>query len=102
LHDQIVAFGKTPEGRDYLVMVVTTGLMGNLKVGGVSYLGVMPAQSGLSEAEVAAVLSFLASDRGKMTGDAAITAADVSAIRASHPQKSPQITRSLRPAYPES
>jgi len=101
LHDQIVAFGKTPEGRDYLVMVVTTGLMGNLKVGGVSYLGVMPAQSGLSEAEVAAVLSFLASDRGKMTGDAAITAADVSAIRASHPQKSPQITRSLRPDYPE-
>jgi len=102
LHDQIVAFGKTPEGRDYLVMVVTTGLMGDLKVGGVSYRGVMPAQSGLSEAEVAAVLSFLASDRGRMPGDAAITAADVTAIRASHPQKSAQATRALRPAYPES
>src|SRR5258708_4978419 len=65
LHEQIVAFAKTPEGRDYLVMVVTTGLMGELKVGGVTYSGVMPAQSGLSDEEIAAVLGFLASDRGK-------------------------------------
>ncbi|HXA36753.1 MAG TPA: c-type cytochrome, partial [Steroidobacteraceae bacterium] len=49
LHEQVVAFAKIPQGRDYLVMVVTTGLMGPLKVGGVSYNGVMPAQSGLSE-----------------------------------------------------
>ena len=66
LHEQIVAFAKTPEGRDYLVMVVTTGLMGELKVGGAAYNGVMPAQSGLSEEEIAAVLGYLASDRGKM------------------------------------
>src|SRR5882724_8762307 len=45
LHEQIAAFAKTPEGRDYLVMVVTTGLMGDLNVAGVSYRGViMPAQ----------------------------------------------------------
>ncbi len=102
LHEQIVAFGKVPEGRDYLVMVVTTGLMGDLKVAGVSYRGVMPAQSMLSEAEVAAVLSYLASDRGKLSGAPAINAADVTAIRARYPQKSAQNTRALRPSYPES
>lgn len=107
LHEQIVAFGKTPEGRDYLVMVVTTGLMGDLKVGGITYRGVMPAQSGLSEAEVAAVLSYLAGDRGRTAGgpaagDPAITAADVIAARARHPEKSSQATRALRPMFSES
>jgi mono/diheme cytochrome c family protein len=102
LHEQIVAFGKTPEGRDYLVMVVTTGLMGDLKLGGISYRGVMPAQSGLSEAEVAAVLSYLAGDRGKIAGAPVITAADVTRARADHPERSPQSTRALRPAYPDS
>jgi len=102
LHEQIVAFGKTPEGRDYLVMVVTTGLMGDIKVGGNSYRGVMPAQSVLTETEVAAVLSYLGSDRGKIVGEPEFTAADVVAIRARHPEKSAQNTRALRPPYPES
>lgn len=90
LHEQIVAFGKMPEGRDYLVMVVTTGLMGGLKVGGVNYNGVMPAQSGLSEAEVAAVLSYLSGSP--------IAAGDVTDARSRHPDKSAQATRALRPA----
>ena len=99
LHDQVVAFAKMPQGRDYLVMVVTTGLMGGLKVAGVSYNGVMPAQSGLSEADVAAVLSYLASELGKNTSAAAaVSAADVSGARARHPDQSAQATRALRPA----
>ena len=102
LHEQVVAFGKTAEGRDYLIMVVTTGLMGDLKVGGTPYRGVMPAQSGLSEADVAAVLSYLAADRGRTAGEPAISAADVIAARARHPEKSAQSTRALRPAYPDS
>jgi mono/diheme cytochrome c family protein len=98
LHDQVVAFAKTPEGRDYLVMVVTTGLMGSLNVAGVNYNGVMPAQSGLSEAQIAAVLSYLASGLGKDDADpAALSAADVSAARTRHPDKSAQATRALRP-----
>ncbi len=98
LHEQIVAFAKIPQGRDYLVMVVTTGLMGALKVAGVSYNGVMPAQSGLSEAEVAAVLNYLAGDLGKNDlGASALSAADVSDARARHPDKSAQATRALRP-----
>ena len=100
LHEQVVAFAKTPDGRDYLVMVVTTGLMGDLNVAGVSYKGVMPAQSGLSEAEVAAVISFLASDRGKNASTPPVSAADVTAARERHPDKSPLATRALRPAPP--
>lgn len=98
LHEQVVAFAKTPEGRDYLVMVVTTGLMGELKVAGVTYRGVMPAQSALSEEEVAAVLSYLASDRGKDASAAVLSAADVAAVRARHPDRSAQATYALRPA----
>ncbi len=99
LHEQVVAFAKAAPGRDYLIMVVTTGLMGALKVGGVGYNGVMPAQSGLSEAEVAAVLNYLAGDMGKNDlGPAALSAAEVSEARARHPEKSPQATRALRPA----
>jgi mono/diheme cytochrome c family protein len=100
LHEQIVAFAKTPEGRDYLVMVVTTGLMGELTVGGVSFRGVMPAQSGLSEEEIAAVLGFLASDRGKNAVAPPLAAADVAAARERHPDRSAQATRALRPALP--
>jgi mono/diheme cytochrome c family protein len=97
LHEQIVAFGKTPQGRDYLTMVVTTGLMGELKVAGVTYRGAMPPQSGLTEAEVAAVLSYLASNRGKDAGPPALTAKDVTDARARHPNQSAQATYVLRP-----
>jgi mono/diheme cytochrome c family protein len=98
LHEQVVAFAKIPQGRDYLVMVVTTGLMGNLKLGGVNYNGAMPSQSGLSEAEVAAVLSYLASDLGKNeSGVLALSPAEVVDARARHPDKSAQATRALRP-----
>ena len=100
LHEQIVSFAKTPEGRDYLVMVVTTGLMGDLAVAGVTYRGVMPAQSGLSETDVAAVLSYLASNRGKEGGAALLTADDVVAARARHADRSASATRSLRPSFP--
>ena len=101
LHEQIVAFAKSPEGRDYLVMVVTGGLMGDLTVAGTRYRGVMPAQSGLSEAEVAAVLSYLASDRGKNPAAPVLTAADVAAARSRHSDGSAQGTRALRPAFPD-
>ncbi len=100
LHEQIEGFGKTPEGRDYLVMVVTTGLMGELKVAGVTYRGVMPAQSGLSEAEIAAVLEYLASGRGKNAAAPHLSAADVAAARERHPDRTAQATRALRPATP--
>jgi mono/diheme cytochrome c family protein len=99
LHEQIVDFAKTPAGREYLVMVVTTGLVGELQVGGGTYRGVMPPQSTLSEAEVAAVLNYLASGMGKVkTATAPFSAKSVIEIRARHPDKSAPNTRALRPA----
>jgi mono/diheme cytochrome c family protein len=97
LHEQIVAFGKTAQGRDYLTMVVTTGLMGELKVAGVTYRGAMPPQSGLSEAEVAAVLSYLISNRGKDADAPVLTAKDVTDARARHTTQTAQATYALRP-----
>ena len=99
LHGQILRFSKIPAGRDYLVMVVTTGLFGPLSIEGVSYNGAMPAQGALSEAEVASVLNYLASDLGKNDlGDAAFTADEVARARAQHADRSAQATRALRPA----
>jgi mono/diheme cytochrome c family protein len=90
LREQVVAFANSKEGRDYLIMVVSSGLMGELKVGGVHYNNVMPAQSGLSEADVAAVISYLSG--------APIAAVEVQEARSRHADNSAQNTRTLRPA----
>jgi len=101
LHEQIVGFAKSAAGREYLVMVVTTGLVGELQVGGSTYHGVMPPQSTLSEAEVAAALNYLASGLGKIkSAPTPFSAKEVVEIRARHPDKSAPNTRNLRPAAP--
>jgi mono/diheme cytochrome c family protein len=98
LHEQVMGFAKSEQGRDYLIMVVTSGLMGELKVGGVRYNNVMPAQSGLTEADVAAVLSYLASGLGKSQGAPAVTVTDVKEARARHATNSAPTTHTLRPS----
>jgi len=98
LREQVIGFAKLPAGRDYLVMVVTTGLVGELQVGGNTFRGVMPAQSTLSEPEVAAVLNYLGSGLGKIKLPPPFNAKDVSDVRARHPEKSPQNTHALRPS----
>jgi mono/diheme cytochrome c family protein len=92
LRDQVQAFAKTAEGRDYLVMVVSSGLMGELKVAGVRYNNVMPAQSALSEADVAAVLSYLTKTE--------LSPADVKDARQRHASNTSPTTRTLRPVEP--
>lgn len=49
----------SPAGRRYLALAVVRGVMGPITVDGKPYRGVMPAQSGLSDAEVAAVLNHV-------------------------------------------
>lgn len=46
-------------GRRYIVLAVTRGLMGPITVEGKAYAGVMPAQGGLDDAAVAAVLNHV-------------------------------------------
>lgn len=48
-----------PEGRRYLALAVMKGLAGPITVEGKAYRGIMPAQGGLDDASVAAVLNHV-------------------------------------------
>jgi mono/diheme cytochrome c family protein len=101
LGSQIRAFAAIPAGRDYLVMAVSTGLIGSLSVAGDAYQGAMPPQNMLSEAEVAAVLNYLVAAIGKSrTGTHAFDAAEVAAARARHADVTGPAALALRPALP--
>lgn len=79
-----------PEGRRYVVLAVTRGLMGPLTVEGKAYRGVMPAQAGLDDAAVAAVLNHVGT-RIARTGPAfkAFTPNEVATARTSGAKLSP-------------
>jgi mono/diheme cytochrome c family protein len=53
------AMAAKPAGRRYLVLTITRGLNGPITVEGKPYRGTMPAQSGLDDAAVAAVLNHV-------------------------------------------
>lgn len=55
----IRALAGKPDGRRYLALVVIRGVSGPITVEGKPYRGVMPAQTGLSDADIAAVLNHL-------------------------------------------
>lgn len=98
LKADFAALASGPEGRRYLVLAVTRGLAGPLTIEGKAYRGVMPAQSLLDDAGVAAVLNHVAVAVAGAGGDfrpftaaevaqarpsgAALTAADVAALHA--------------------
>lgn len=47
-------------GRDYLITVVTYGLMGTIQIDGVQYFGVMPGNAGpMSPEDIAAALNYV-------------------------------------------
>lgn len=78
------ALAAKPAGRRYLVLAVTRGLNGPITVEGKPYRGMMPAQSGLDDASVAAVLNHVGTGIAR-TGPAfaPFTAAEVAKARAS-------------------
>ena len=53
------ALAATPAGRRYLALVVIRGVSGPITVGGKPFRGTMPAQGGLNDAQVAAVLTHM-------------------------------------------
>jgi mono/diheme cytochrome c family protein len=88
------ALARTPEGRRYLALTVIRGVSGPITVGGKPFRGTMPAQAGLNDGDVAAVLNhalkgsavkpFLASEiAGFRAGSAALNSAAVGRLRAS-------------------
>lgn len=81
-------------GRDYLVMVVAAGVMGEIYVDGSRLRGVMPAQAGMSDADIAAVLNYAATLKGQAAK--AFTAEEVAAIRARHQGANPTSVHAIR------
>lgn len=84
LRTDIRAFAMKPAGRRYLALVVIKGVSGPIMAEGKAYRGVMPAQAGLNDAQVAAVLSHVLATSAKGTPAAKpFTAAEVAQARAS-------------------
>jgi mono/diheme cytochrome c family protein len=73
---------STPDGRKYLAKVVVHGLSGKISVDGKSILGVMPPYGSLSDADLAATLTYLAGlPSNAKKKPAPFTAAEIKAVR---------------------
>lgn len=59
LKSDVRALAGTVAGRRYLALVVIRGVSGPITVEGKAYRGMMPAQAGLNDAQVAAVLNHV-------------------------------------------
>lgn len=84
LDDHIVDLASTSAGREYLVMVVQSGLVGAIKVHNQEFAGAMPAQgSALRSDQIADVLNFVVEELNERAAGAAadkFTAAEVEAV----------------------
>jgi len=88
-------------GREYLIAVVSYGLMGSINVDGTQYFGVMAGLSGtLSPAELAAALNYLVFELNdaEASGVAAFTADEVEKVQGSVSVKGPAGGGELREA----
>lgn len=101
LQSDVRALAGKPEGRRYLVLAVTRGLAGPLTVEGKTYRGMMPAQSGLDDESVAAVLTHVT---GTIAGGGnavkPFTAAEVKAARESGATLDAAAVARLQPKLP--
>ncbi len=95
---QVQSFARSDRGRLYMVLVLATGLTGKLHVEGRDYQGFMPAQSGLSDAEMAALLNHVVHVVAK--GSTTIRAFDdveVATARARYPKVDAAAVHRMRP-----
>ncbi|MEX6723884.1 c-type cytochrome [Parapedomonas caeni] len=101
LDGHVAALAEAPGGRDYLVMVISAGLTGEMKVGASTYRGFMPAQVGLKDDAAAALLNHVLTGIIKPASKAKpFTAEEVAAIRATHKGKRAADVMKMRPALP--
>lgn len=94
------AVAATPAGRDYLIMAVASGLMGEITVNGTTYRGVMPGQgAAFNDDDLATVLNHVLTsfNGGQLPADwAPLTTAEVAAARARHQGITPREVLGLR------
>ena len=99
IKDRLGSLVKKSAGRDYLVMVINTGLIGNLKVDGASYFNnIMPGQL-LENVETAAVLNYLLEEFNAKTlpkNWKQFTDAEVALIKKRYPNANAQKVYELR------
>jgi cytochrome c553 len=99
LHDA----AQSEAGRAYLILTVTAGVMGPIEVDGKTIRGIMPAQAGLTDADVAAVLnhaSALPGPDGKTPAPVKpFTPNEVASVRAAHPGASPNAVHAARARF---
>lgn len=85
VRDRAARIAALDGGRDYLVRVVSFGLMGAIEVGGMQYFGVMAGNSGaMSAADVAAALNYVVFELndGDAAGIAPFTTEEVERVQA--------------------
>jgi len=82
LKGRLAGIVASAEGREYVTMVLTEGLVATITVDGVRYVGAMPAQQ-LTDTQVAEVIRYIATDFGRIAadGEQSPSAAEVAAIR---------------------
>lgn len=80
----IPALLATAAGRNFVANVALNGLQGSLTIDGKTYNGAMPAQKQLSDADLAAVLNYVATSWGNKwpAGQKPYTAAELTKLRA--------------------
>jgi mono/diheme cytochrome c family protein len=83
LRGDIRALAAKPEGRRYLALVVTKGVSGPIAVEGKTFRGVMPAQAGLTDAQVASVLNHVIASFSKGATVKPFSAAEITQAKAS-------------------
>jgi hypothetical protein len=109
LKNRVANIAATAEGRVYLVAVVNVGLMGSITVDGMPYMGVMPAQGALYDAQgISDVLNYsvqVIDAENVAAGWLPYTAAEVESLlaagSASNGQESMKLRNSLMEQRPE-
>ncbi|MEK7266503.1 MAG: c-type cytochrome [Pseudomonadota bacterium] len=90
---------STDAGRDYVVMAVVAGLMGEIDVDGKKIRGMMPAQAGLADADIAAALNHAAALQPPGAAAPkvrAFTGEEVAAIKARFDKATPISVHAIR------
>ena len=91
IRDRAAAIAALDGGREYLVTVVTYGLMGAIEVDGNAFYGIMAGNTGMSSEALAAALNYVVFELND--NDASdvepFTASEVEAVQAATSLKSP-------------
>jgi mono/diheme cytochrome c family protein len=95
LAGRISAIAATGAGRDYLLEVALNGMAGRITVDDTPIQGVMPSFRTLSDAQIAAVLSYLAGLPAGASKAVRFRATDAAALR-QQPQIAPTAMRERR------